>query len=532
MQQSGNKLLKSANLKKSINRLASSSAGGSGGGARLVGVLLGSAAAGTIGVAGYASYDNDFRKSLEKSIPATKNVLNYAIGAAEPAPISLKELRPLQMNKDGKLTQFEAKSTEIVEKKTIVVAEPEKLKEKKVELKKELIGVKQVDPNTVTVQTATSGKIRKPKAENPYLGKENSLEKNEQLTEELKSKLISAEKATKTATTAKLETIRAIENHIQTIREAIEGGKDGDWDAVTVAHVKAKRLTAKDIEAEKEARNMVAELVAEANIGGQGETTQLNPLVPISKETAKKLSNELDEMVTSVKKIDAEQIFTRDYGSLVEESRKKFMLELKAVHPELDYEDGKKMKKSDLRTILAHAHLRVDQLSLKLIDLKMNEEKTPDILEKLRIEAEENAKKNLKPIIVPEIDHKKFDEELKIKIQEIQQKYDKKLEQVVKTQKQLYDIEHANDVKIAVEKQKEIYSSQIGKALAQLEGIEKALDGHVQMDIENRKSKQMWLATQNLVDTVKFGNRSKCCMEGKKSTVGGANEGFDEMCWK
>ncbi|CCD68609.2 Resolvase/invertase-type recombinase catalytic domain-containing protein [Caenorhabditis elegans] len=53
------------------------------------------------------------------------------------------------------------------------------------------------------------------------------------------------------------------------------------------------RMAEKDGEAEKLAR---AELITEANLGGQGETTQLNPLVPVSKATAEKLSNELDEV--------------------------------------------------------------------------------------------------------------------------------------------------------------------------------------------------------------------------------------------
>uniref|UniRef100_A0A1I7SZB8 MICOS complex subunit MIC60 n=1 Tax=Caenorhabditis tropicalis TaxID=1561998 RepID=A0A1I7SZB8_9PELO len=297
------------------------------------------------------------------------------------------------------------------------------------------------------------------------------------------------------------------------IREAIEAGKDGDWDAVTVAHLKAKRLAEADLEKEKKARNSIAELVAETNLGGQGETTQLNPLVPISKTTAEKLSHELDEMISSVKYVDSERIFVHDYSDRVAESRKKFQLELKAVHPNLNYEEGMKLKSSDLQTILAHAHLRIDQLSQKLIDNKLNEEKRiksiiskkkEDLLEKLCLEAQANV------AVIPDHDKKKFDEELARANAEIQKKYDEKLKEVVRTQKQLYDIEHAKDVEEAVLKERNIHSSVIGKALAQLEGIEKALSEHLQMDIQNRKAKQMWLATQNLKETVVFGNRASC----------------------
>ncbi|CAI2352543.1 unnamed protein product [Caenorhabditis sp. 36 PRJEB53466] len=490
-------------------RMASSRASGASAGIKFVGFAVGTAVAGAAGVAGYASYDNEFRKQLENAIPGSKSVLNYAIGVEEPPAPRLKDLRPLQFSADPKVAPKPFEPKPIAEKKQI-------------ELKKELLGV-----------TTDSSKTRPKKSQNPYLGPQNQLEKNEKLTEALKTRLAEAEKATKVATSGKLKTIRAIEHHIQMIREAIEAGKDADWDTVTLAHLAAKRSADKDLEAEKSARNAIAELVTEANLGGQGESTQLNPLVPISKTTASKLSNELDEMVSTVKHVDSERLFVRDYSEKVAESRKKFLLELKAIHPKLDYEHGMELKKGDLKTILAHAHLRVDQLNQQLIDHKLNEEKRvrsivaqkkQDLLEKLRLEAEEKAnKQNLTTptsTVIPQADLKKLEDELALATADIQKAYDEKLKEVVRTQKQLYDIEHAKDVEKAVSNERNLHASAIGKALSQLEGIETALAGHLQMDIENRKSKQMWLATQNLKETVIFGNRASCCMEGRRAPLG------------
>lgn len=81
-------------------------------------------------------------------------------------------------------------------------------------------------------------------------------------------------------------------------------------------------------------------------------------------------------MVSSVKHVDSERIFVRDYSDKVEESRKKFAAELKAIHPKLNYEQGMELKKADLKTILAHAHLRVDQLNQQLIQFKVWVEKS------------------------------------------------------------------------------------------------------------------------------------------------------------
>lgn len=490
-------------------RMASSRASGSSNGIKFVGFTAGVMTAGAAGVAGYASYDSDFRKTLENAIPGSRNILNYAIGVEEPPAPRLKDLRPLQFSADPKVPPrpFEPKAVESPIETSIEV-------------------VRKIVPEKADNKPVKKADKKNEKSENPYLGGKgpmNPQQKNENLTESLKHHLSDAEKATKAATGAKLETIRAIEHHIQTIREAIEAGKEGDWDAVTVAHLKAKRMSEMDLEIEKKARNSIAELVTEANLGGQGETTQLNPLVPISKATATKLSNELDEMISNVKHVDSERIFVHDYSDRVAESRKKFQLELKAIHPNLNYEEGMKVKKSDLQTILAHAHLRIDQLSQKLIDNKLSEEKRiqsiiskkkNDLLEKLRLEAQASV------AVIPDHDKKKFDEELARANAEIQKKYDEKLKEVVRTQKQLYDIEHAKDVDEAVLKERNLHSTAVGRALAQLEGIERALAGHLQMDIENRKSKQMWLATQNLKETIVFGNRASCCMEGRRAPLG------------
>ncbi|KAF1759756.1 hypothetical protein GCK72_016223 [Caenorhabditis remanei] len=443
--------------------MASSRASGASGGVKFVGIAAGAAIAGAAGLAGYALYDSNFRKTLENSIPGSQNLLNYAIGVQEPPAQRLKDLRPLQFSADPKVP-------------------PKPFESKPVEDSKE--NAKDSSPGEVKfVETVT--KIEKRMADNPYIGGKSSTnpeQKNENLTDSLKKHLVNSEKATKNATGAKLETIRAIKHHIQTIQ----------W--------------------EKKARNALAELVTEANLGGQGETTQLNPLVPISKATATKLTNELDEMISNVKHVDSERIFVHDYSDRVAESRKKFQLELKAVHPNLNYEEGMKLKKSDLQTILAHAHLRIVQLIKRRKTRSVNcFEKKNDLLEKFRLEA------NSKVAAIPEIDKKKLDEELAHATAEIQKKYDEKLKEVVRTQKQLYDIEHAKDVDDAVQKERNEHSSAVGKALAQLEGIERALAGHLQMDIQNRKSKQMWLATQNLKETVIFGNRAKCfCRIGRR----------------
>ena len=69
-------------------RNASSGGGGGGGGAgkAIAGTLLISAGLGG-GVVGYAAFDDEFRKTLEESVPGSGDLLNTLLGPAEPPPV-------------------------------------------------------------------------------------------------------------------------------------------------------------------------------------------------------------------------------------------------------------------------------------------------------------------------------------------------------------------------------------------------------------------------------------------------------------
>lgn len=51
------------------------------------------------------------------------------------------------------------------------------------------------------------------------------------------------------------------------------------------------------------------------------------------------------------------------FKSLIEQGREQFAKELKSILPEVDIrEKGKKLSVDELNALIAHAHLRVDQL--------------------------------------------------------------------------------------------------------------------------------------------------------------------------
>lgn len=82
------------------------------------------------------------------------------------------------------------------------------------------------------------------------------------------------------------------------------------------------------------------------------------------------------------------------------------------------------------------------------------------------------------------------------------------LEQVIRTQRQLFEIEQNQKVEEAVLQERNLHSKQVGAALSRLEGIEEALGSRVALDNENRRAKQFWIACHNLIDTLKHGNKA------------------------
>ncbi|VDP30866.1 unnamed protein product, partial [Heligmosomoides polygyrus] len=90
------------------------------------------------------------------------------------------------------------------------------------------------------------------------------------------------------------------------------------------------------------------------------------------------------------------------------------------------------------------------------------------------------------------------------------------LEQVIRTQRQLFEIEHNQKVEEAIRLERDLHSREVGAALSRLAGIESALNSRVALDSENRRAKQFWIACHNLMESIKHGNKSGDDMEGRR----------------
>lgn len=152
------------------------------------------------------------------------------------------------------------------------------------------------------------------------------------------------------------------------------------------------------------------------------------------------------------------------YKDLIDRSRKQFADELRAVVPNVDiHAKEKKLTEDELNALLAHAHLRVDQLKRQLTEQQLLEEKnigkaledqrfSDAKLSKSQLELELRRVREIQDV---ELERKLRDErkgwesDLEKRLQRAAAAHADNLEQVVRTQKQLHDIENAQAVDVS-----------------------------------------------------------------------------------
>jgi len=205
----------------------------------------------------------------------------------------------------------------------------------------------------------------------------------------LLSAIEETERKVKAASQAKYKTIQAINEHSKALKKAVDDGKNADWPAVSKALANADKLAKAGIMEESSSRNSLdslRKLLAEAK-----SVTAMagSNLILVASETQRKLNRQLDELNHLEEKARLESRIFTQYKDLVEQSRQQFANELKvkeshdsdlqiipcafkSVLPGIDVNAVEnKLTEDEKNAMIAHAHLRVDQLKRQLIELQV-----------------------------------------------------------------------------------------------------------------------------------------------------------------
>lgn len=464
------------------------------------------AAGGTIG---YAYFDPEFRNKIETTIPQTKEMFDAIIGQSQQkAPLPKTTLiQPLS-------------GTQVVNEK---VLPPLNIHQPPPVTKKPAVEVEAVDihkKNKDLVQTKPSEEITNVR--------------NKQLENRLMTALRAAENQVQTATEAKLQTLRAINDHANLLKKTVDAGPNAEWEKVTQALQKCESLSAVDTRTEAEGRNQIDVLRTVIIDGKSDAVTLSNPLLLNALESANKFQHQLDELNILVHKARQESTILNQYKELIERSRQQFALEVKSVLPAVDIDaKGKNLNEEELNALIAHAHLRVDQLRRQLAEQQIREEQhiakaiedqriadEKIAQEKLNIEMERvKAQKELEVEKQVLSTRSSWEEELEARLKRAAGAHSEHLEQVIRTQRQLFEIEHNQKVEEAVLVERSHHSKAVGQALSQLEGIETVLTSRIALDAENRRAKQFWIACHNLIDSIVHGRKAGSTMDERRAPL-------------
>lgn len=275
--------------------------------------------------------------------------------------------------------------------------------------------------------------------------------------------IAAAESKVRSANDSKITTIQAINEHAKLLKKAVDDGPNAKWETVSESLLKAEKLAKRDMQDEMDSRNYIDSLKKLIEDGRKNHTTSNNPLLLNALETANKLNHQLDELNSLVQKSRSESRVLNQYKDLIDKSREQFNLELKAILPDVDINaKNRKLTEDELNSLIAHAHLRVDQLKRQLTEQQVREEqniakaieeqrKIDSALANEQLQLEMKRYRETQDVDVQKevLTHRqKWESELEERLKRAAQAHSEHLEQVIRTQKQLYDIENAQSVEV------------------------------------------------------------------------------------